>query len=105
MLQAVGELDQTVGLHGPDQTDLVDREAEFLGPRLINAQLGQRLHQIQISLTGGHNADFGFFPTHDSAIDFIGLGECLNRGQFYVVQPSFLHQLRIGPSHVNAIGW
>ena len=57
VLEPVGKTPRALGLERPGQPDLVERDAERRARRVVDAELGQRLAQIEIGLAGGDDAE------------------------------------------------
>ena len=71
-----GKLGDDLRVERPDEADLEQPQAEPVGLDLINAELVQRLAQIEIALAGADDADLGGGATgeHDP-VDVIGTGK------------------------------
>ncbi len=79
LLAARGEVRDARGLQRPHHRDLVDRDAEFGGTRLVDAELGQRVHHVEPGLAGAHDAEALARLGPDHAIEAVGTHEGLRR--------------------------
>src|SRR3546814_2192059 len=66
------ERDQLLAIHRPDQARLVDADAETRTGRLIEAEIGECLTQIEIRLAGADDAERATFAIDDDAVDAVG---------------------------------
>ena len=82
---------QAVGLDRPDHSELIDTDAEFGRARFVDAEIGQRLQNIEIGLTGGYDAKAPPARIKNHLIDRVGPGKGLCSGQ---TQPHHLLFLR-----------
>ena len=79
LLATRGEVRDARGLQRPHHRDLVDRDAEFGGTRLVDAELGQRVHHVEPGLAGAHDAEALARLGPDHAVEAVGTHEGLRR--------------------------
>ena len=102
VLQPIGETAGTFHLQRPDQTDLVDAQAERFAGLLRQAEVSQRLADIEISLAGGENAETRRRRIQCNAVDLVGARECRHRLHLGAMQPLLRLERRIGPADMNS---
>ena len=98
VLQAFGEGAGAGLLQRPGQRHLVDAQSERLGFAVGNAEIGQRLPQIEIGLAGRHDAEPRRLGIEHDAVETVDAGEGGDRVHLRAVQPALLLQRRIGPA-------
>ena len=100
--QPIGEGACTFRLQRPGHGDLVDAQANFPSGSLIDAQVGERLHDIPVRLAGGCNAKAGVRTVPHNAVEAIGaaIGQCAIH--LVVEKARLLVQARVGPADVIA---
>src|SRR6202035_4604306 len=90
VFNALREGQRALRLQRPRQRDFVDADAEFGGARFGDAELGERLPDVQIGLAGGDDAQPRLWRIDHDAVEAVGAGERLRRGEFWTVQTAFL---------------
>ena len=103
LLQAPGEVADTVSFQGPDHGHLIDSQTDSGGLLLIDAQIFQGLHHIQIGFTGGDDTKAGLGAVHDNPVQPVGLGEGQGGIELITVQPFLLGQGLIGPADAETV--
>ena len=101
---AGGEGRDALGLERPDQAHLVDGKAQALGFGIVDAELVQRLADVEIGLADGDDAEAGVGAAHHQPVEPVGapIGE---RGRdLHLIDAAFLAQPVVGPADVNAVG-
>src|SRR3546814_3216198 len=82
-------------IYRPDQARLVDADAETRTGRLIEAEIGECLTQIEIRLAGADDAARATFAIDDDAVDAVGARECGRRRQAPIDELVFFDQRRM----------
>ena len=75
LLLLLDEIQRVAPRQRPHHADLVDVDAEFAALLFADAEQAQRLHQVEMRLAGGDDAEAGVPDVVDVAVDRIGLGE------------------------------
>ena len=101
LFQPFGEAADAFAFQRPGHADLVDGQADFLGECLVDAEIFQRLHDVEVGFAGGYDAEAAVRPVDDSPVEIVGprIGQ---RGvQFMAVQALFLHQRLVRPADIE----
>ena len=103
-LETLGEVDQFVLEQGPGAPDLEQANAEIGRLHFVDAEIGERLQDVEIALAGGDDAKPGCLPAvHHNAVDAVGPHIGKDGVALIVVKPRFLHQRMIIRANVEAI--
>jgi hypothetical protein len=102
LLEAVGEGEHALGLERPDQAELEHAQAEPGGEILIDAEVVERLAQIQIRLAGRDDAKARARAVEHAPIERVRAGERTHRLELEAVQPLLLGERRVRPADVQA---
>ncbi len=102
VLQAFGKTLRAAFLQRPGQRDFIDAQAQRLGIPIGNAEIGERLAQIEIGLAGGYDPKPRRLAVEHDAVELVGACEGANRRHFRTEQPPFLLERRIGPADVQS---
>src|SRR3546814_9119521 len=78
--------------------------AETLTGRLIEAEIGECLPQIEIGLAGADDAERATFAIDDDAVDAVGARECGRRRQAQIDELVFFDQRRLVLLQIEAVG-
>ncbi len=103
-VQPFGEAAHAFGLERPDHAHLVEPDADLPGQRLVDAQVIERLAHVGVGLARGDDAQPRVRRIDDDAIEPVGAAVGEGGVELEVQQPVFLHQRRIGPADVEAVG-
>ena len=110
-LEPLGEMAHALALQGPGHADLVDGQADLGRQILVDAEIVERLADIEIGLAGGDDAEAAPGAVDDGAIELVRAGEGEGGVELVLVQPHFLIERRVGPADVEParrhleIGW
>ena len=77
-------------LQRPGQRDLIDADAELGGALFGDAELGERLPHVEIGFAGGDDAEPRLRRIDHHAVEAVGAGERLRRGELWAVQAALL---------------
>src|SRR5690606_5373104 len=90
-IEAFGEPVDDRRIERPHHADLEQADTQLRGSNLVDAEIVQRLADVEIALACRYDADLGTASAgQDDAVDSVGAGEC-GRGEPLVpVQPHFL---------------
>ncbi len=102
LFQAFGEVAGALRLQRPGHADLVEADTDLGGPFLVDAQVIQRLHHVQIGLAGGDDADAWLRTVDHRLVDTVGAGEGEGGIDLVAVQAVFLLIPVIGPADRQA---
>ena len=102
VLQALGECAGAGLLQRPGQCDLVDAQSQRLRLGIRDAEIGQRLPQIEIGLAGRHDAEPRRLGIEHDAVEAIDAREGGDRLHLRAVQPALLLHRRIRPANAEA---
>jgi hypothetical protein len=86
-------------LQRPGQSDLVDAQPQRLRLGIGNAEIGQRLPEIEIGLAGCHDAEPRRLGIQHDAVEPIDARECRHRLHLRAMQPPLLLQRRVRPAN------
>ena len=103
-VQPLGELAHPFRFQGPDHAHLVEADADLGGQLLVDAQFVQGLHHVQIGLAGGDDAQAWRRGVDDDAVEPVGPGVGEGGVELEVGEAGLLHQGRVGPADVEAVG-
>ena len=104
-VEALGELAHALRLERPGHADLVDPDAELIGPDLVDAKLVHGLANVEIALAGGDDAELGpRAAAYDDAVDPVGAVEREDGRQLVVVQARFLDERLVAEADAEAAG-
>ena len=90
LLEAVGEGEHALGLERPDEAELEHAQPQALGQRPIDAEVGERLAQIEVRLAGGDDAKARIGAVEHQPVEGVRAGERAHRLQLEPVQPLLL---------------
>ena len=88
----------------PDHADLVDVDAEAAAGGLVEAEEAERLHQVEVALAGGDEAEAGLRDAVEGAVDGVGLGEGPGGVLLRLHALLDLRAGEVGPAIVEAAG-
>ncbi len=107
LLEALGEAAHAVGFERPDHADLVQTDADPRREFVIDAELVERLTDVEVGLAGGDDAEargvVGIVAVDQHAVELVGPAVRERRVQLVVEEPRFLLQRRIGPADVETV--
>ncbi len=86
LLLAAGEADEAVGLERPGHRHLVDGDAHRPRPLLVDAEEGERLHEVAVRLAGRDEADPRPLLTEGDPVETVRLHVRLHGGKADVAQ-------------------
>ena len=86
----------------PGHADLVDANADFARIRFADAEVFQRLQDIEVTFAGGDDAEPRLGRIEHDAIELVRARERAGRLHRVLVQAHFLVQRRIGPADVES---
>jgi hypothetical protein len=69
------EIQRVAARQRPHHADLVDVDAKLAALGLAKTEQAQRLHQVEMALAGGNDAEAGILDVVDAAVDRVGLGK------------------------------
>ena len=102
-IEALGEFLQLAPAERPGAGHLVEADAQFVALDLVDAELVERLADVEIALAGGDDADLRIAPARgDGAVELVGAHEGEHGVALVVVQPRFLREDRIVEADVEA---
>ncbi len=95
LFQPLGEMAHAIALQRPGHAHLVDDEADFGGVRFVDAEIVERLADIEIGFAAGDDAKAPLRAIHHHAIELVGPGKGECRIELVLVQAHLLLQ-RLG---------
>ena len=98
LFEPTRELADPLPLQRPDHADLVDPHTDLGGVRLVDAEILQRLQDIEIGLAGGDDAEAGEGAVEDDAVEPVGARERQRRVDLVPLQPKLLLQRLVRPA-------
>ena len=98
ILQTFGERPRAGFLQRPGQRDLVDAQSQRLRLGIGNAEIGQRLPEIEIGLAGRHDAEPRRPGIQHDAVEAVDARERRHRLHLRAVQPPLLLHRRVRPA-------
>ena len=101
LLEAGGERAHALGLERPDQAELEHAQAKPGGELAVDAEVGERLAQVQIRLAGRDDAEARVRAVEHQPVERVGPGERAHRLQLEAMQPLLLGERGIGPADVE----
>ncbi len=101
LVEAGGELARVLRVERPHTADLHHANADARAGIVVQAQVGQRLPDIEIGLAGGHDAEARPRRIDDHAVQPVGAHIGQRRVPLVVQQPCLLRQRRIGPADIE----
>ena len=104
LLQALGEAVGLLGLQGPGHAHLIHSNTDFRGGRLVNPHILQCLHDIQIGLARGDNAQPWIGAVYYDGVQVVDPCELSGSINFVFVQPPLLVQGFVRPARADAPG-
>ena len=102
LLEAGGEGAHGLGLERPDEAELQDPEPEPLRLVPIDAEVGERLAQIEIGLAGRDDAEARRRAVEHQAVEAVAAREGARRLELEAVQALLLGERRVRPADVEA---
>ena len=102
VLQAFRERARAGFLQRPGQRDLVDAQSQRLRLGIGNAEIGQRLPEIEIGLAGRHDAEPRRLRIQHDAVEAVDARERRDRLHLRAVQPPLLLHRRVRPADAKA---
>jgi hypothetical protein len=102
LLEAAGECEHALALERPDEAELEHAQPEALGQLPIDAEVGERLTEIQIRLAGGDDAEARIRAFEHQPVEGVRSGERAHRLQLEAVQPLLLGKGGVRPTDVQA---
>ena len=102
LLEPVGERQQRLPLERPDQAELQDPQAQPLRQRLVDAEVVERLAQIEVGLAGRDDPEPRSLAVEDRSVEAVGRGERAHRLELEAVQALLLGERRVRPADVEA---
>ncbi len=99
LLEAVGELPHDPRLDGVDHAELQHPDPQAVQLVLIEAHVGEGLQQVGVGLAGGDDADTVPLTADHDAVEAVGTGEGLRRGEALLEQMAFEFDGRGGQEH------
>ncbi len=104
-LQAAGEALSTFGVQRPRHAHLVGAETDGGGQRVVDAEIVERLQNVQEGLAGGDDADPPARPVHDHPVQRVGPREGARRRQLMIMEARVLDRRRpVVEADVEAAG-
>ena len=104
VLQAFGELPGAGFFQRPGQRNFIDAQSQRLRFGVGDAEIGQRLPQIEIGFSRRHDAEPRRFGVQHDAVKAVDARERGDRLHLRAVQPALLLQRRVGPADAEAAG-
>ena len=101
LLEAGGEGADLLRLERPDQAELEDAQAEPRGQRLIDAELVERLAQVEVGLAGRDDAEPRVRAVEHQPVEAVGPGERAHRVELEAMQALLLGERRVGQADVE----
>ena len=100
-IEVLGKL-QLAAAERPGARHLVEADAQFVALDLVDAELVERLADVEIALAGGDDADLRIAPARgDGAVELVGAHEGEHGVALEIVQAGFLRQNRIVEADVE----
>ena len=98
-----GEFGKLAPADRPGASDLVKPDAQLVAGDLVDAELVERLADVEIALAGGDDADLRIAAARgDGVVDLVGAQKGEHGVALEIVQPRFLGQDRIVEADVEA---
>ena len=102
-IEAVGEFLQLALAERPGAAHLEEPDAELVAFDLVDAELVERLADVEIALAGGDDADLRIAAARgDGAVELVGAHEGEHGVALVIVQARFLRQDRIVEADIEA---
>ena len=102
LLHALRELPDALALERPCHAHFVDGQADFLGEAVVDAEVFQRLHDVEIGLAGGDDAEAAVRTVDHRAVEVVGPRVGQRRVKLVAVLPLLLHQRFVRPPNIEA---
>ena len=90
-------------LQWPRHPHFVYTQTDCGGAVVIDTQILQRLHNIEVGFAAGDNAQTRLGTINNNAVDMVCQGKGAGRINFVFIQPAFLIQGSVGPTQVDTI--
>src|SRR6185437_1447873 len=103
LLEPGGEVLGAVRLERPAQADLVEADAETLRLGIVDAEIVERLADVEIGLAGRGDAEPRLGRVEDDAVEPVDSCEGEDGVHLRPVQPALLIERRVGPADVEAV--
>ena len=100
--QALGKIVRTARFQRPGHAYLVDSQPDLRRHRLSDTHIFQRLHDIQVGLAAGDDAQARLGTVHYDPVEVIRPGKCPRCVDFVLVEAQFLVQWLVRPARVHA---
>ena len=100
VLEVPAERDGARRFEGPAECDLVDRNAEFRRPRLVDAELLERLAHVEVGLARGDDAQPAAGRVDHDPVESVGAHVGLGGGEFHLEELPLDFQQRIAAADV-----
>ena len=101
LLEAVREREGRLALERPDQAELQDPDAQPLGQRLIDAEVIERLAQIEVGFAGRDDPQPRGLGFEDRPVEAVGRGEGAHGLELEAVQALLLGERRVRQADVE----
>ncbi len=102
LLETGGKALDLLALERPDQAELEDAQAEPRGLGLVDAEVVERLAQVEIGLAGRDDAEPRLGAVEDQPVEAVGARERQRRLELEAVEALLLGERRVGQADVEA---
>ena len=102
--EALGEVAHALGLERPGHRDLEQADADLGGLLLVDAEIVERLANVEIALAAGDDAEPRLRAVDDQLVEPVHAAVVQRRVDLVVLHPRFGSEERIGPADRHAVG-
>ena len=104
LFKSFGKTADRFRLERPRHRHLEQANADFGSVSLVDAEVIERLADIEIRLAAADDAEARLWRIDDDTIQIVRACIVQRRVNFVIVHPRFLHEDRVGPADVDAVG-